>query len=60
MKDREKEIRLLIYEESQIIKHSKKRIKDLNMELAELQGEKRLNRRFNGSNRKDKRSNSIT
>lgn len=56
MKDREKEIRLLIYEESQIIKHSKKRIKDLNMELAELQGEKKL-RRSNG--RRNKRSNNI-
>lgn len=58
--DREKEIRLLIYEESQVIKHSKKRIKDLNIELEQLQGEKRLNRRFNGSNRKNKRSNNIT
>lgn len=49
--DREKEIRLKIYEESQIIKNSKKRIKDLNMELAQLQGEKRLNRRFNDNKR---------
>lgn len=55
--NREKEIRLQIYEESQIIKKSKKRIKDLNMELAELQGEKRL-RRSNG--RENKRSNNIT
>lgn len=54
--DREKEIRLLIYEESQIIKHSKKKIKDLNAELLELQGEKRL-RRFNGNNKGNKRSN---
>lgn len=46
MKDREKEIQLLIYEESQIINRSKKRIKDLNNELRELQGEKKL-RRFN-------------
>lgn len=49
--DREKEIRLLIYEESQVIKHSKKRIKDLNIELEQLQGEKRLNRRFNDNKR---------
>ena len=49
--DREKEIRLLIYDESQIIKHSKKRIKDLNIELEQLQGEKRLNRRFNDNKR---------
>lgn len=53
--DREKEIRLLIYEESQIIKKSKKRIKDLNMELAELQGEKKLRRFYD--NKRSKHSN---
>lgn len=41
--DKEKEIRLLIYEQSQIIKHAKKRIKDLNIELAQYEGEKKLN-----------------
>lgn len=51
--DREKEIKLLIYEESQVIKHSKKRIKDLNMELEQLRGEKRLNRRFNDNKRSE-------
>lgn len=44
--DREKEIRLLIYEQSLIIKHAKKRIKDLNVELLEVQGEKRLKRKY--------------
>lgn len=44
--DKEKEIRLLIYEQSQIIKHAKKKIKDLNAELAEFQGEKRLKRKY--------------
>ena len=48
--NREKEIQLLIYEQSQIIKSSKKRIKDLNRELEELQGEKRL-RRLNDNKR---------
>lgn len=43
--DKEKEIRLLIYEQSQIIKHAKKRIKDLNVELAEFQGEKKLKKK---------------
>lgn len=50
MKDREKEIHLLIYEESQLINKSKKRIKDLNLELKELQGEKKI-RRFNDNKR---------
>ena len=43
--DKEKEIRLLIYEQSQIIKHAKKKIKDLNAELLEVQGAKRLKRK---------------
>ena len=43
--DKEKEIRLLIYEQSQIIKHAKKRIKDLNAEIAECQGKKRLKKK---------------
>lgn len=43
--DKEKEIRLLIYEQSLIIKHAKKRIKDLNAELAEFQGEKKLKKK---------------
>ena len=44
--NKEKEIRLLIYEQSLIIKHAKKRIKDLNVELLEVQGEKRLKRKY--------------
>ena len=43
--DREKEIRLLIYEQSLIIKHAKKRIKDLNVELLDVQGEKSVKRK---------------
>ena len=52
--DREKEIKLLIYEENQVIRKSKKKIKDLNMELLELQGEKKLRRTYDNKRCKHK------
>lgn len=60
MKDREKEIQLLIYEESQVISKSKKNIKYLNSELKEIQKNKRtLNeqRKRNNKNKRNTKSN---
>ena len=45
MKDREKEIKYLIYLKSEIIRETKKEIRKLNRELKEYEGEKKLNRR---------------
>lgn len=45
MKDREKEIKYLMYIKSELIKQTKKEIKQLNNELLELHGEKRLKRK---------------
>ena len=45
MKDREKEIRYLIYLKSQLIKETKKDIKELHKELETINGYKRLEKR---------------
>ena len=42
MKDREKEIKYLLYLKDELIKQTKKEIKELHMELDEIRGEKRL------------------
>lgn len=42
-KDREKEIRHLLYLKAELIKETKKDMKKLNEELRDLQGQKRLN-----------------
>ena len=44
MKDRVKEIEYLIYLKSELIKQTKKEIKELQMEKAEIYGEKRIER----------------
>ena len=50
MKDKEKEIKYLIYLKSELIRQTKKDIKKLNQELEEVRGQKRLekNRKFKG------------
>lgn len=45
MKDREKEIKYLIYIKSELIKQTKKEIKTLHQELDELNGQKTLRRK---------------
>ena len=40
--DREKEIKYLIYLKGQLIKQTKKEIKNLDLELKQIYGEKRL------------------
>lgn len=47
MKTREDEIRYLIYLKGQLIKHTKKEIKQLTYELRTLEGTKRLIRNKN-------------
>ena len=42
MKDREKEIKNLMYLKSQLIKETKKEVKELQQELRHINGEKRL------------------
>ena len=42
MKDREKEIKYLMYLKSQLIKETKKEVKELQQELNKINGEKRL------------------
>ena len=44
VKDREKEIKYLLYLKGELIKHTKKEIKDLHRELDTIHGEKRLNK----------------
>lgn len=46
MKDREKEIKRLIYIKSELIKQTKKEIKNLHIELDELNGQKVLRRKY--------------
>jgi hypothetical protein len=43
--DREKEIKHLIYLKSELIKETKKEIKELHQELDNIQGQKRLEKR---------------
>lgn len=45
MKDREKEIKYLIYLKSQLIKQTKKEIKNLSNELDDINNQKTLKRR---------------
>ena len=45
MKDREKEIKYLLYLKEQIIKEAKKESKELRRELNQIQGYKRLEKR---------------
>ena len=45
MKDREKEIKQLLYLKSQLIKETKKEIKQLNQELDMINGYKRLEKK---------------
>lgn len=45
MKDREKEILYLLYLKNELIKQTKKEIKKLNIELEDVRGQKRLNKR---------------
>ena len=42
MKDREKEILHLLYLKAELIKQTKKEIKNLNIELEDIRGQKRL------------------
>ena len=51
MKDREKEIRQLLYLKSELIKQTKKEIKELNYELDDLMGQKRLTKNNKGGQR---------
>jgi hypothetical protein len=46
MKDREKEINYLIYLKSQLIKQTKKEIKDLQEEKKAIQGYKKLEKKI--------------
>ena len=46
MKDREKEIRYLIYLKAEALKQLKKEIKELSIELKSLEGEKTLKRKY--------------
>lgn len=48
MKDREKEIKYLIYLKSQLIKQTKKEIKKLHNELDEIEKNKKLTRKRGG------------
>lgn len=43
MKDREKEIKHLLYLKAELIKETKKEMRKLNEELRDYQGQKRLN-----------------
>lgn len=45
MKDREKEIKQLLYLKEELLKQTKKEIKSLNIELENVRGEKRLTKR---------------
>lgn len=45
MKDREKEIKYLMYLKSQLIRQTKKEIKKLDLELKQINGEKKLQKR---------------
>ena len=44
MKDREKEILYLLYLKAELIKKTKKEIKNLNIELEDVRGQKRLSK----------------
>lgn len=48
MRDREKEIKYLLYLKSELIKQTKKDIKNLNIELENIRGEKRLTKNKKG------------
>lgn len=46
MKDREKELKYLIYLKSQLIKETKKEIKQMQQEIDTLNGQKRLEKKI--------------
>ena len=46
MKDREKEIKYLIYLKSQLIKQTKKEIKNLSNELQTINNQKTMNKKY--------------
>lgn len=48
MKDREKEIRHLLYLKAELIRQTKKEMKKLHTELEDIQGQKRLTRKKKG------------
>jgi hypothetical protein len=50
MQDREKEIKHLIYLKSELIKQTKKEIKQLQQERDSLQGMKRIRRQYETNN----------
>ena len=52
MKDREKEIQHLLYLKAELIKQTKKEIKNLNFELENIRGYKRLTKNKGGKRRK--------
>lgn len=52
MKDREKEIKQLLYLKEELLKQTRKEIKNLNIELEDLRGQKRLVRKQNNKRRK--------
>lgn len=52
MKDREKEIQHLIYLKVELLKQTKKELKNLNSELADIRGVKRLTKNKGGKRRK--------
>lgn len=48
MKDREKEIKHLLYLKRELIKQTKREMKDLHMELEDVRGQKRLTKNNRG------------
>lgn len=50
-KDREKEIKYLLYLKAQLIKQTKKEMQILNQELDQINGEKRLTKNYKNKRR---------
>lgn len=55
MQDREKEIKHLIYLKSELIKQTKKEIKQLQQERDSLQGIKRIRRQYETNNNRTRK-----
>lgn len=55
MQDREKEIKHLIYLKSELIKQTKKEIKELQQERDSLQGIKRIRRQYETNNNRTRK-----
>ena len=49
MRNKEDEIRYLIYLKSELIKQQKKEIKELNQKLRDIEGQKRLEKKKRGN-----------